>query len=43
MELCEYDGYPDNHVGPTFGAMMVSGINAAIEAIRVLDTYRERK
>ncbi len=36
MELC----YGYNSTGPTFGAIMLSGINAAIEAIRVLDTYR---
>ena len=38
MELSECYGY--NRMGPTFGAMMMSGINAAIEAIRVLDTHR---
>jgi len=36
MELC----YGYNRVGPTFGAIMMSGISAAIEAIRVLDTHR---
>lgn len=38
MELSECYGY--NRMGPTFGAIMMSGINAAIEAIRVLDTHR---
>lgn len=36
MELSEHDG--SNRMGPTFGAMMGSGIKAACEAMRVLDT-----
>lgn len=36
MELSEHDG--SNRMGPTFGAMMASGIKAAREAMHILDT-----
>ncbi|KAF9013266.1 thiazole biosynthetic enzyme [Cyathus striatus] len=40
MELSEHDG--SNRMGPTFGAMIGSGIKAAHEAIRILDASEIR-
>ncbi|KAJ3416265.1 thiamine metabolism- protein [Chytridiales sp. JEL 0842] len=38
MELAELDGHP--RMGPTFGAMVGSGIKAAREAMRALDSLK---
>ncbi|KIK52064.1 hypothetical protein GYMLUDRAFT_50135 [Collybiopsis luxurians FD-317 M1] len=38
MELSEHDG--KNRMGPTFGGMIASGIKAAYETLRVLDSVK---
>lgn len=39
MELSEVDGA--NRMGPTFGAMAMSGVKAAEEALKVFETRKE--
>ena len=38
MELSEHDG--SNRMGPTFGAMIGSGVKAATEAIKIFETAK---
>ncbi|KAL1750734.1 Thi4 family-domain-containing protein [Schizophyllum commune] len=38
MELSEHDG--SNRMGPTFGAMIGSGVKAAMEAIKIFETAK---
>lgn len=40
MELAEIDG--SNRMGPTFGAMMLSGLKAAETALNIYDSCKER-